>query len=620
MGWYKWYVGKAISGDLPERFEAMEEESNQINLIINESASNIVLSDELLKEFKEYILNLIKKEDILFHSLNIKIPRMSKDFSIDKIEQIEKDKGIKLTKRIKEVTKEGTSKAHLIDYLTSKSFLDKIAKRGAIMSFTVLGGSSSYEQSNSKQRSEGKTKTEKILKRVLSKRNKNGAKELLDFLMKQDDSIKSEAEYECIQLLLNAIDEEIKNSYPTLMVQKGKRLTTSEQKIKTWFKQLGKKLSQKAREKLGENNTEISESMQNLIKGNLIPVNSTFALQLNDYINDTRGMYQDKIHLVFYTEDETKRNKVSVLRLAQGLYELIIESLGSGEKDNSLRNWLLQSENKKNIVQIFSAAWSGRDLSQDFNVYNKSNISNVCGIAATTLMFSNISDNLNVKLNDAYNQLSQLSASDMYLSLFEKDYGIQIKNYTSQGKTITLYDDTSFNLMDDTARRYISENLLRCIRFLLINSPFLSNYMNIDVDRDAIKKILLLEMSTFLRIDDYKAESTFNKNSFFVINGQVLSSAYVLCQAYKQAERALRKGKEYHLFNITKRMGKIDYIEEDDEIKGAMPLPYDPFMFEEWGTSIKVEDIWYPIIIKEANSKNLACNINLEFKGIKIKL
>lgn len=615
MGWYKWYKGKAINGELPDRLEAMQKESNQINSIIKNSAKYITINDNLLKEFKEYILILIQKENSLLNHLNIKTINLSDTTDITEIEKIEKEKGKKLTNKLKNATINGSAKARLIDYLTSKTFLDTIAKRGAIMSFTVLGGSDSFEKNNSKQRSAGKTNVEKILKKVFDKNNKQGAEELLNFLIGQDDINKTQAEQECIDLLIQAIDEEINNSFSYLMVQRGTRLTTSEKKIKTWFKQLGKKLSQKAQNQLGKNNKLISQSMQNLIDGNLVPINATFALQLNDYINDTKGMYQDYIHSVFYTKEDTKKMNISTAALAKQLYQLIVDSLNN---DNNLKTWLQERENKVEIMKMFKAAWSNQNLSTDFDVYNKSNISNVCGIVATTLLFSNISNDLKIKLNDARNQLSQLSASDMSLSLFDKSYGIQIKNYTSSGKTVTLYDDTSFNIMSDTAQRYISEELLRCVRFLLINSSILSKEMNIEVDREAIKKVLLLELAPFLRIDDYKAEDTFNKNSFFVINGQVLSSAYILCQAYKQAEQMIKQGKIYNLFDI---MGKTttDQVNDNAEIDRAAPVQYDPYMPQQRGKSIQIGNVWYPKKIQE-NNLNLASNIILSFKGIKVKL
>ena len=167
------------------------------------------------------------------------------------------------------------------------------------------------------------------------------------------------------------------------------------------------------------------------------------------------------------------------------------------------------------------------------------------------------------------NELGQQIGADLKVGSGASTVGIQIKNLSSvKGDLISLYSDTSFSLDSGTASKYIDREVLDIIKFLLANEKLMSEKFGMNLDRTQIEKLLLNFLPQFLRVSRLDADLEL-PNSFYLLNGKIITASHVLAIAYQNAKEVLQQAKNKTINQIVQIQGsKIDYItiEDDAEI------------------------------------------------------
>lgn len=642
---YMFYDGRAFSGreQYRERKAEMEEElRTNYNLLKQIGVDdNPTLSEKVLVNLETSINESLQREKKFYgNKRNVIKSFTPNDINgfITQSKEIEEQLSNILLQG-KNIGDQGYTE--LLAEIGSEDFLNRITVRAATLSYQLAGGAKTVKgkKAQTKIREIGKNKVQTALtKSLLTKKRDSNVLEIkknpslhgvLDLLLqgynrKMTTEIKKFLlnEEETTKILGQSLDSILLNllSNNNLIVDRqkktGPRATFNEGLSKSLFKKMAFQIKQVATEYQKETTGDIQQVFNNLAEGNFIKnANNNFSLKLNQM--GEKGIYTQEMELVFYEKniqgDLVKKENLDNRTIAEAFYNLLINNLRSVAG----KDWLIK--NKAKFIKSLSTSLNTKH--QQYYAFNKSVISGIMGSINAILTFSMGTRKKVSETGFELNELGQQIGADLKVGSGASTVGIQIKNLSSvKGDLISLYSDTSFSLDSGTASKYIDREILDIIKFLLANEKLMSEKFGMSLDRTQIEKLLLNFLPQFLRVSRLDADLEL-PNSFYLLNGKIITASHVLAIAYQNAKEVLQQAKNKTINQIVQIQGsKIDYktIEDDAEVskyawmkdgqqKSAPNVPI----------AITVDGTTYP---QDITKKNLLSDIRVNFKGIKIKI
>lgn len=642
---YMFYDGRAFSGreQYRERKTEMEEElRTNYNLLKQIGVDdNPTLSEKVLVNLETAINESLQREKKFYG----KKRNVIKSFTPNDINGfITQSKEIE--EQLSSILLQGKNigdqgYAELLAEIGSEDFLNRITVRSATLSYQLAGGAKTVKgkKAQTKIREVGKNKVQTALtKSLLTKKRDSNVLEIkknpslhgvLDLLLqgynrKMTTEIKKFLlnEEETTKILGQSLDSILLNllSNNDLIVDRqkktGPRATFNEGLSKSLFKKMAFQIKQVATEYQKETTGDIQQVFNNLAEGNFIKnANNNFSLKLNQM--GEKGIYTQEMEVVFYEKniqgDLVKKENLDNRTIAEAFYNLLINNLRSVAG----KDWLIK--NKAKFIKSLSTSLNTKH--QQYYAFNKSVISGIMGSINAILTFSMGTRKKVSETGFELNELGQQIGADLKVGSGASTVGIQIKNLSSvKGDLISLYSDTSFSLDSGTASKYIDREILDIIKFLLANEKLMSEKFGMNLDRTQIEKLLLNFLPQFLRVSRLDADLEL-PNSFYLLNGKIITASHVLAIAYQNAKGVLQQAKNKTINQIVQIQGsKIDYItiEDDAEIsKYAWMKDGQQKCAPNAPIAITVDGTTYP---QDITKKNLLSNIRVNFKGIKIKI
>lgn len=642
---YMFYDGRAFSGrdQYRERKAEMEEElRTNYNLLKQIGVDdNPTLSEKVLANLETSINESLQREKKFYgHKRNVIKSFTPNDINgfITQSKEIEEQLSNILLQG-KNIGDQGYTE--LLAEIGSEDFLNRITVRSATLSYQLTGGAKTVKgkKTQKKIREIGKNKIQTALtKSLLTKKRGSNVLEIkknpslhgvLDLLLQgYDRKMTTEIkkfllnEEETTKILGQSLDSILLNllSNSGLIVDRrkktGPRATFNEGLSKSLFKKMAFQIKQVATKYQKETTGDIQQVFNNLAEGNFIKnANNNFSLKLNQM--GKKGIYTQEMEAVFYEKniqgDLVKKENLDNRTIAEAFYNILINNL----KSVAGKDWLIK--NKTKFIKSLSTSLNTKH--QQYYAFNKSVISGIMGSINAILIFSMGTRKKVSETGFELNELGQQVGADLKVGSGASTVGIQIKNLSSvKGDLIPLYSDTSFSLDSGTASKYIDREVLDIIRFLLANEKLMSEKFGMSLDRTQIEKLLLNFLPQFLRVSRLDADLEL-PNSFYLLNGKIITASHVLAVAYQNAKEVLQQAKNKTINQIVQIQGsKIDYvtIEDDAEVSKyawmkdgqQKPAPNAPI-------AITVDGTIYP---QDITKKNLLSDIRVNFKGIKIKI
>ena len=642
---YMFYDGRAFSGreQYRERKAEMEEElRTNYNLLKQIGVDdNPTLSEKVLANLETSINESLQREKKFYgHKRNVIKSFTPNDINgfITQSKEIEEQLSNILLQG-KNIGDQGYTE--LLAEIGSEDFLNRITVRSATLSYQLAGGAKTVKgkKAQTKIREIGKNKVQAALtKSLLTKKRDSNVLEIkknpslhgvLDLLLQgYDRKMTTEIkkfllnEEETTKILGQSLDSILLNllSNSGLIVDRkkktGPRVTFNEGLSKSLFKKMAFQIKQVATEYQKETTGDIQQVFNNLAEGNFIKnANNNFSLKLNQM--GEKGIYTQEMEAVFYEKNIqgnlVKKENLNNRTIAEAFYNLLINNLRSVAG----KDWLIK--NKAKFIKSLSTSLNTKH--QQYYAFNKSVISGIMGSINAILTFSMGTRKKVSETGFELNELGQQIGADLKVGSGASTVGIQIKNLSSvKGDLISLYSDTSFSLDSGTASKYIDREVLDIIKFLLANEKLMSEKFGMSLDRTQIEKLLLNFLPQFLRVSRLDADLEL-PNSFYLLNGKIITASHVLAIAYQNAKEVLQQAKNKTINQIVQIQGsKIDYvtIEDDAEVsKYAWMKDGQQKSAPNAPIAITVDGTTYP---QDITKKNLLSNIRVNFKGIKIKI
>lgn len=642
---YMFYDGRAFSGrdQYRERKTEMEEElRTNYNLLKQIGVDdNPTLSEKVLENLEISINESLQREKKFYgNKRNVIKSFTPNDINgfITQSKEIEEQLSSILLQG-KNIGDQGYTE--LLAEIGSEDFLNRITVRSATLSYQLAGGAKTVKgkKAQTKIREVGKNKVQTALtKSLLTKKRDSNVLEIkknpslhgvLDLLLqgynrKMTTEIKKFLlnEEETTKILGQSLDSILLNllSNNDLIVDRqkktGPRATFNEELSKSLFKKMAFQIKKVATEYQKETTGDIQQVFNNLAEGNFIKnTNNNFSLKLNQM--GEKGIYTQEMELVFYEKnvqgDLVRKENLDKRTVAEAFYNLFINNLRSP----AAKEWLIK--NKAKFIKSLSASLNTKH--QQYYAFNKSVISGIMGSINAILTFSMGTRKKVSETGFELNELGQQIGADLKVGSGASTVGIQIKNLSSvKGDLISLYSDTSFSLDSGTASKYIDREVLDIIKFLLANEKLMSEKFGMNLDRSQIEKLLLNFLPQFLRVSRLDADLEL-PNSFYLLNGKIITASHVLAIAYQNAKEILQQAKNKTANQIVQIQGsKIDYttIKDDAEVsKYARMKDGQQKSAPNAPIAITVDGTTYP---QDITKKNLLSGIRVNFKGIKIKI
>ena len=635
-GEYFYYKGKYQ--ELEDTKGLMEKEGQYIlDKVLNVNKNNeTTLSKTVIIELKKMLNKTLERENLFRKQLKISELKIEENDSLkDKLKEFLKGDEI-LNKYIQKEN----GYLEIIKVLMSKEFIDKISTGYDVLSYSLAGGGKSYKDSEKdfNSRAIGKSQIESLVANILLNKNKkvNNLNKLTDlFFGKLDAQTRKLLLQYFNENFQSVLSEYIKESSEKLL-KKNNKLIADEQLIKGFLKKAGHLFLENINKEIKIENQQIQTAIQNLQEGNLIPNDKgIFALKLDVKEYDSDALYKINMQGLFYEiEDkkiiQRKEGEIDKEKILTTFLNFLKEQVTTPEAKAFLADENNQeNENvvniKKILRQAFDSPLQGDSKKSNWDIFrsemfSRSQISGLMGEIAGILFFSNNNAKV-IHKGITLNKLGQQSNVDLSMKVGNSFFGIQVKNYTSTKSEIGLYEDTDFDIMNNNAERYIQGNLLKCLQYLLLNENILEE-LGIDITghyKD-FEDVLLINLSQFLRIDDLlsKESQVKSMNTFYLINGKLVSASVILCKSIIKAEEILENAEKERIVTIVSSNPEPTEIDAEEKVKDARLMRgyYKGKISMITDQHSPDGDLFYPVRIPNVNISVA----NIHFKGIKIKL
>lgn len=600
---------------------------------INKDIKNLTIDEYILQNLKERINKEIAIEEVFLSKIlkqKITIPRLKDDGSN---RDTVTERLLAIMPKIDEVF--GKSKIYQISsLLRSSSFREKVGGRISKISYTALGRG---------DKKIGKKQAEEVLGNLMTevssaigqkkdfKNYKGGAAEnaFMALVFGLTDEETEALRQEIGELTNDVMKAEIERTankaflYFGLETKSGKsrqRLSTSEKNIKDAYKRMTlgiQKMAKEQMENLQKKNQILQSAVQKLTKENLFPVEGSLTAARISESSSTNG-WSTFVRLNLYIPQSLREgSKKSILTdynsTKKSLWNLILEQLSITSS--------VESRLEKIYNKAFNRVFKGKEEKlTELISFGQGQMTGVLDELAAAL---ELAMNENIQSVEMIGKQllkdSQQGNVDLEIIVDGKKYGIQTKNYSTSGKkTLNLYENTSFMLTSKEAQRYIDENLLVTLKFLIYNFKaekfFKMNTSKLEME---MQDALLIALPALIRQDfsgQILSEDLLTTNTLYILNGQYFLASYLLLLTYNKAKESLKiafKNKTQKLVTFQGNLKAKDF-------SGYVPWNAQPedYRGEKGGyRSIKYKGQWYPKNLESEQSQ-----VRVRFKGIKVNL
>ena len=583
---YQFYEGKATyDSDYKNRLSLMEKEVEYATNYMNKIGSNIDTNVGTLdKGFEVRLLELAKKsfqeEKILYDNLKLNYNDISLILDKDSL-QSDLNKIIKLGNEITlKFNPPDSDKIAFLNKMNDRHFLNFITmEKYTELSFYLYGKKENKNNSKRNAEERGKYDLTKALNTALNQTGsrKTNYRQVLKLLEK--DFINLNAELfesdDFLEDVYNIIEETLDETMP-----KALRNMLSEQRFKSLFysgkdkeratiKRFYKTLYRKM-EKL----TKTQSDDRKYLNG---------ALQLSETIYETnygvgvlREIYpeiMDKPTNSIINQD-LDFEKMSIIFVDFLRDQLEKQKSSSTDIQTNEQAISFIDKNRENLIGIIKFAYSKNSSNEkklrELAKFSKSAVSGLLGEIASAISIS--SNNMQAIITGGQrNNMGQQIAVDVNLEIINADgttkvLGLQVKNYTSRGD-FSLYSDTNISLTSSSIYKYLTNNDIKVLKFLIANLSFINDFMSINLSSLDLENFLQAFLSSFLRIEDMN-DNTGLVNSFYYINNKIVPSSALLIKLILEAEQIIKDKTTKKLIQILNLEKGINYedVPSDAEI------------------------------------------------------